>query len=201
MRTFADTVKALFTTSVFKDSASVVIGKIKGLNFDKIFYSSIDSVQNFDHSCYFAPFKSTSTLTSVIELGDFEISDPNVIKGFKISSEGRVNDNWALAIGLNNPEQIIYQIPDSLINQNFNINTETSNTLSLKKFKLYLIVHQYYRTLTPDEFIERANNSPMATVSEVQNAMSAECRTNDPFTTNFTDGFYANYLNIEMIFN
>lgn len=202
LRTFSNTVKALFTTSVLKDSASVIVGKIKGLNFDKIFYSSIDSVKNEDFGCYFAPFKTNGVInTSVIELGEFEISDPSIIKGFKISSEGRVNDNWALAIGSNNPEKIIYQIPNSLINQDFYINTETSNTISLKKFKLYLIVHQYYRTLTPDEFIERANNSPMATVDEVQSAMSSECSANDPFTTSFTDGFYANFFKVEMIFN
>ena len=41
----------------------------------------------------------------------------------------------------------------------------------------------------------------METVSVVQNAMSAECKANDATAVHFTDGFYANYFNVEMIFN
>ena len=200
MGLYSDTVKAYSKTFNLTKIAPIAIGKIKSLDYGKIFYASVSS-EEYDGGCYFAPFKSNGTNTSVIELGELEISDPQVIKGFKISAAGDVNDNWALAIGQNSPEQIIYQIPNSLINKNFNINTETSNTINLKKFKLYIIVHQQYRILTAEQFLERANNSPMETVSVVQNAMSSECKANDATAVHFTDGFYANYFNVEMIFN
>ena len=189
-----------------KESTSVAIGKLKTLDFDKIYYASVNPIGNeYDnaHGCYFSEFgKSNSPNdTSVIELGSFEISDPSVIKGFKITSSGFVNDSFALAIGQSAPEQVVYVTPRELCYTHFNISTISSASVNLKSFKLFIIVHQKYKGTSESTYLADAIGSPTATVETVQNAMSAQCRANDAMTVEFTDGFYANYFNVEMIFN
>ena len=155
------------------------------------------------YGCYFSEFgKSKSpNNTSVIELGSFEISDPQVIKGFKISSSGYVNDSFALAIGQTKPEQVVYVMPRELCYTHFNLNTVSNASINLKTFKLYIIVHQDYKGTSANTYLANAIGSPTATVETVQNAMSSECRANDAMTTNFTDGFYVNSFNVEMVFD
>ena len=176
------------------------------MNYDKIYYASVNPIgDEFGNAygCYFSEFgKSNSpNNTSVIELGSFEISDPSVIKGFKITSSGYVNDSFALAIGQSAPEQVVYVMPRELCYTHFNISTISSASVNLKSFKLFIIVHQDYKGTSASTYLANAIGSPTATVETVQNAMSAQCRANDAMTVEFTDGFYADFFNVEMSFN
>ena len=135
----------------------------------------------------------------MIVLGELSISDPSALKGFHIESKGFVNDSWAIAVGQNSPEKIIYEIPTSLKFDFYNVNKDVTVSLTETKFKVFLIVHQYYAL--NENWLSLANGSPSATVAEVQDAMSAECSSNDATVTKFTDGFYGNNLSVKMIFN
>lgn len=178
---------------------SIPISSNDLLSFDKIYFATNNTSQ-LNNGCYFEPLKSTSTLLSVIELGEFDISEPTKIKGFNISSSGYINDSFAIAVGTDSPEQIVYSMSISEGFGHYTINLFEEANIQYKRFKVFLLVNLKYRSLSIANWLSLVSGSPRATVTEVQDGMSTECRANDASVLEFTDGFYGNSLKIEMKF-
>lgn len=182
-----------------KSKTSIEITDNAVLRYDKTMYAA---VRSNNHGCYYEPFHHVNGVeTNVIEAGSFKISNPAAVTEFRIKSSGFVNDSFAVAIGKDKPEQIIYERPLSEDAKVYDVNTETAASVPYSEFKVFVIVHL---VPGPHDWLALAEGAPTADIEAIQNAMSSECRAYDPQSASSsmpTDGFYADSIEIEMLFD
>ena len=162
-------------------------------------YASLDKKDSY--GCFYKPLQQTTyPNTSIIEAGSFKISNPSVITAFRIKSTGLANDSFAVAIGRDNPEQVIYELPLSSNFDYYEVNEKVAVPVPYSAFKVFIIVHQ---SQSPHDWLILAASAPNANIKDVQNAMTSECRSFNirSVSPKPTNGFYADNIEIEMLFD
>lgn len=151
-------------------------------------------------SLYYNPSTETELRKNgvrVIELGEFNVSTPEILKGLHIESSGFVNDEWAIAIGRQDPEKVVYTGPSF---QHFTVSEDALAEISFSSFKVFLLNRQDFGALSDEEWLTRAASARRATADEIKASMSAQCEANNAMTTEFTDGFFAESISVSLLY-
>ena len=123
-----------------------------------------------------------------------------MIKGLRIKSDGYVNDSWAIAIGMTEPESIVYELPNALKYNFYSVDTEVKTMITNNTFKLFLLVNLKYRNMTTSSWLALSKGAPSAKASSIKEAMSSQCSANNASSQTFTDGFYGSKISAELLF-
>ena len=190
----------------FCEGRSFTVGTVdkKSLKHGKLFFAVYPYSEN-THGCFMESFyynintepELRQNGVRVVELGDFSVSSPEKLKGLHVDSQGYVNDEWAIAIGDSEPEEVIYRGPSY---QHFTVNVDAYAEIDFNSFKVFLLHRQDYGALSEAEWLSRAASARRKTADEVKASMSAQCAANDAMTKEFTDGFYANSIEISLLY-
>lgn len=170
------------------------------VKYSKLFFATIDT--ETAHGCFYEPLKGTTTpdLLVNIELGEFTVSDPSAVKGMRINSDGYVNDSWAIAIGVTEPESVIYELPNAMKYDFYSTDTIVDTKITNRTFKVFLLVNLKYRNMTTSSWLALSKGAPSAKASSIKKAMSSQCSANNASSQTFTDGFYGNNISVKLLF-